>query len=404
MNISIRSHLIAGTAAVVGAGAIAMTPVTAAHLNLPTVPVPSAAAVSLAGFDNPITELINTFNLLPNLLFSDFTLPFFPSPNPLSKTGLFPQIINDALPVVRQLGVNGSSYLLTTLNALTITAQTLSEAVWNFPEAVIDSITSLSLTPIINAILGPINTIGTTLLQAGTYVFEGVLTRAGAVLSGIPAILSALVQTAYGQVVTLFNTGLYVGQSVIGASSIEGVWNATVDGLFGPGSFASPFNPAAIRKPSIPGALVNLTLGFGQSLDPASQPLPSPGSNPFVPSVRQLVSGVVQGLKAELATANPAAPVNTPPPAASVTSDSPVNTPPPAASVTSDSPVSTPPPAASVMSDSGSDVRAAASIAAPSPEPKAVSQDNSVQAGNDASTDSAPKRAAKHRGASRNAG
>jgi hypothetical protein len=33
-----------------------------------------------------------------------------------------------------------------------------------------------------------------------------------------------------------------------------------------------------------------------------------------------------------------------------------------------------------------------------------VSQDNSVQAGNDASTDSAPKRAAKHRGASRNAG
>ena len=396
MNISIRSHLIAGTAAVVGAGAIAMTPVTAAHLNLPTVPVPSAAAVSLAGFDNPITELINTFNLLPNLLFSDFTLPFFPSPNPLSKTGLFPQIINDALPVVRQLGVNGSSYLLTTLNALTITAQTLSEAVWNFPEAVIDSITSLSLTPIINAILGPINTIGTTLLQAGTYVFEGVLTRAGAVLSGIPAILSALVQTAYGQVVTLFNTGLYVGQSVIGASSIEGVWNATVDGLFGPGSFASPFNPAAIRKPSIPGALVNLTLGFGQSLDPASQPLPSPGSNPFVPSVRQLVSGVVQGLKAELATANPAAPVNTPPPAASVTSAS------------------------------ASEVRAAASIAAPSPEPKAVSQDNSVQAGNDASTDSAPKaaakqdnsvqagndaskdsapkRAAKHRGASRNAG
>jgi len=394
MHVSIRSHLIAGTAAVVGAGAIAMTPVTAAHLNLPTVQVPSAAAVSLAGFDSPITELINTLNLLPNLLFSTFTLPGFPSPNPVSKTGLFPQIINDALPVVRQLGLNGSSYLLTTLNALTITGQTLSEAVWNFPEAVIDSITSLSLAPIINAILGPINTIGTTLLKAGTFVFEGVLARAGAVLSGIPLILSTLVQAVIGQVTTLVNTGLYVGQSVIGATSIEGAWNAAVDGLFGPGSFASPFNAAALRKPSIPGALVNLTLGFGQSLNPALVPTAQNGSNPFVPGVRQLVSGVVQGLTAELKTANPAPPVNTPPPAASVTSAS-------ASEVRAAA--STPEP--SVQAATQDDSVQAGNDASTDSAPKAAAkQDNSVQAGNDASTDSAPKRAAKHRGASRNAG
>ena len=53
MQISLRSQLIAGTAAVVGASAIAMTPVTAAHISLPSVQVPSAAQVVLAGFDSP---------------------------------------------------------------------------------------------------------------------------------------------------------------------------------------------------------------------------------------------------------------------------------------------------------------------------------------------------------------
>ena len=90
MHISIRSQLIAGTAAAVGAAAIAMTPVTAAHLNLPSVQVPSTAAVSLAGFDSPITELINTFNLIPNLLFSNAGTGVFPSPDSRVKGGPFP--------------------------------------------------------------------------------------------------------------------------------------------------------------------------------------------------------------------------------------------------------------------------------------------------------------------------
>ena len=244
----------------------------------------------------------------------------------MSKVGLFPQIIFDALPVVRTLGINGSAYLLTTLNALTITGQTLSEAVWNFPEAVIDSITSQSLAPIVNAILGPIDTIGNTLLDAGRYVLTGVLTRAGAVLSGIPNLLSTVVQSAIGQLRTLVNTALYVGQSVIDAGSIEGAWNAAVDGLLGPGTAFNFLPPPGggvgpTFKPSIPGALINLTLGLGQPLDPTAAPTSCPGCNPFVSSVRTLVSGAVQQLNAELSfvtNPNPAPPVPTPPPAAAV--------------------------------------------------------------------------------------
>src|SRR5262245_5913886 len=62
MQISIRSQLIAGTAAVVGASAIAMTPVTPANLAMPDLQLPSAAQVSLAAFDSPLSQLLGTFN------------------------------------------------------------------------------------------------------------------------------------------------------------------------------------------------------------------------------------------------------------------------------------------------------------------------------------------------------
>ena len=61
MQISLRSQMIAGTAAVVGASAIAMTPVTPvgqANLAMPDLQIPSAAQVALAGFDSPLSELL----------------------------------------------------------------------------------------------------------------------------------------------------------------------------------------------------------------------------------------------------------------------------------------------------------------------------------------------------------
>ena len=60
MQISLRSHLIAGTAAVVGASAIAMTPVMGAQLSLPAINVPTVAKVTLAGLDSPISELLGS--------------------------------------------------------------------------------------------------------------------------------------------------------------------------------------------------------------------------------------------------------------------------------------------------------------------------------------------------------
>ena len=73
MQISLRSHLIAGTAAVVGASAIALTPVMGAQLSLPAINVPTVAKVTLAGFDSPISELLGSVILGGQLLFSTET-------------------------------------------------------------------------------------------------------------------------------------------------------------------------------------------------------------------------------------------------------------------------------------------------------------------------------------------
>lgn len=51
MQISLRSHLIAGTAAVVAVGAIAVTPAPATSLTLPSI---NDSSVALSAFSSPL--------------------------------------------------------------------------------------------------------------------------------------------------------------------------------------------------------------------------------------------------------------------------------------------------------------------------------------------------------------
>ena len=106
MQISLRSQLIAGTAAIVGAGAIAVTPVTAA-VNLPSIPVPSVAQVTLAGFDSPLSELLLTVSELNANIFDGVNVYGDYEWQPY--VGILPEFIFTALPVFSQLGFNGSA-------------------------------------------------------------------------------------------------------------------------------------------------------------------------------------------------------------------------------------------------------------------------------------------------------
>ena len=143
MQISLRSHLIAGTAAVVGASAIALTPVIAQHEALPNIQVPSAssAEVALAGFDSPITELLGSIGVGGAFLFSPAVAPFVPPGWPLPTLGLLPQFITGALPIVRQLGLNGSDYITTTAGALVTAGVITSEVTWNLPGHLLEAAT-----------------------------------------------------------------------------------------------------------------------------------------------------------------------------------------------------------------------------------------------------------------------
>lgn len=301
MQISLRSHLIAGTAAVVGASAIAMTPVVAQHdLALPAIQTPAASAeVALAGFDSPITELLLSVGLTNQLLFQNVgPVPGLPAPwtGSLSKVGLLPQIITDALPVVRQLGLNGSDYIFQSVKGLGTSAVALSEGVWN----AIGDLASLDIQGAITTLTTAVQFAGQNALAAGNYVLQGVITRATAVVNNLVPILSVLPQVVLNQGLVAAGSVVKVVTDAVDALSqanpIEGVWNAVVDGLLGP--------------TGIPGVLNALTIGPGL-LAPAPV-------NAYVPSVRTVVSSVVKAVQSGLATANPA-----PPPATAVSSSAP---------------------------------------------------------------------------------
>ena len=158
MQISLRSQLIAGTTAIVGASAIAMTPVTGAHLSLPSVQVPSSAQVAMAAFSSPLAQLSLTTLLHSTYLFNGDAQPAgrvelglfrvrgsgtgeqgglpvlpaglaLPEAGGYSSVGLIPQIIDDALPIISQLGYNGSEYLNATATSVALAGVQLGEGI-----------------------------------------------------------------------------------------------------------------------------------------------------------------------------------------------------------------------------------------------------------------------------------
>ena len=270
MHLSLRSHLTAGTAAVVAVGAIAVTPAPATPLTLPSI------NVALAAFSSPLAQLFATADLADNYVFdpvsnpanaaswpyanfgTTFGTPASTPPNfPLlpaaladsslggySSVGLISQFIDDALPIINQLGYNGLDYINVTGNAVFFAGETLTQAVWTAAgEALMGDFAS-ALTTISDAI----SSAGTALLETGTYVFQSVVTHASAVVGtlvgSLPLLLGASVLQA--QVVAA-SVGSVLTNTVaaLDGGDIEGAWNAAVDGLLGPSG--------------IPGTLLNLS-------------------------------------------------------------------------------------------------------------------------------------------------
>lgn len=314
MQISLRSHLIAGTAAVVGASAIAMTPVMGAQLSLPAINVPTVAKVTLAGLDSPISELLGSVILGGQLLFNtsqDVTdadlwgptafqqggFPIFPAAletdalGGYSSIGLLPQIIDDALPITRQLGINGSDYLNVAVAGLSAAGIALSEGVWN---AAGDLLT-LDIPGALATLAASISAAGTLALGSGAYVLSGVVTRAQAVVEAVIGSLPLIIGATVAQLSLVVNTTIGVVTDTFAAATFEDGWNAAIDGIFG--------------ATGIPGTILNVTIGAGQQTAPITTfpPTEADIAAAYVPSVRTVVQSAVKGVANALATPVPGA-------------------------------------------------------------------------------------------------
>ena len=322
MQISLRSHLIAGTAAVVGAGAIAMNPVVGAQLSLPSIAAPSVASVALAGLDSPISELLGTVILGSQYLFNTTSnpllaaswpysgmgtiggIPVFPaalaSPTAggYSQVGLVPQIIADHLPAISQLGINGSQYLAASAAGLAGAGYLLSEGVWNAAGQLL----TLNIGGAVSTLIGSISDAGSLALASGAYVAAGVFARAQAVVNYLVSEVPTLIGATVGQVTAVVNSVVQVVTNTvaaIGGGNLEGAFNSVVDGVFG--------------VSGVPGTLLNLTIGAGVQTAPITAFNPGPPASytpatAFVPSIRTEVQSFVKGIKGALATPNPISP------------------------------------------------------------------------------------------------
>jgi hypothetical protein len=316
MQISIRSQLIAGTAAVVGASAIAMTPVTQANLALPNLQLPSANQVALAGFDSPLSELIGTFNSFNQWLVSaDNTTAGYTDLGGLldatgvgiakvgfgfNSVGLLPQVINDHMPILTQVGLNGADSLESMLNAGTTIGLIASEGLWNLPGAFVTATQQAlsgdipgAITTLQDAIVTPFVNAASVALASGNYMLDNAVARSTALLDAVPDLVNLVIQSSIGQATVLGNAFSTVVQNIatgITNGNAEEAWNAAVDGFFGPRG--------------IPGTFLNLTIGAGVQT----------GAATVVPSIRGEIQAAVRGIATALSATGSAPPV--PPPSA----------------------------------------------------------------------------------------
>lgn len=305
MNITMRSHLIAGAAAIVGTSAIALTPIMQPALQSPALRAPS---VALSALSNPISQVIET-TILANDLFTwksydtdpgggaynwnyagigdilNQALYDEPSLGYYSYVGLVPQMLNDPLPSLRQLGLNWTDYVNTANYYAGLAGLDLSDGLWALPGEVVTAVQQAiggdfqgAIQTLVAAVVGPVKAAVDEVRTAAQYVISNVVSHAAAVAQAIPGILQTFAKSIVGGGTLLVKQSLQIAQGVISGLvglDFEAAWNSAVEGLLGPSG--------------LPGTLLNLTIGAGVQTGPITDVDEIPAN--FVPSLRTGLQG-----------------------------------------------------------------------------------------------------------------
>jgi len=316
MLVSLRSNLIAGTAAIVGAGAVAATPV-----EMPMPAVGNAVSeVALTAFVNPFAELFASAEQFQNYLlngsYSVFGAENWPGAgindlmNDLltqevdlglySSVGLLPQLITNAGPISQQLQVNWLDYLNVGLSGGIAAATAIGNGIWDYPAALVDAFElavggdiGAAFTVLVDAVVAPITAATEAVFNAGGYILGGIVARLAAVIETIPRNVASFIEASVGAVALTAETSAALATewfADLAAGDFEAAWNTAWSGLLGP--------------TGLPGLAWNMSTGAGVQTGPITDP--ADVADNFVPSFRTAVQSTIWAVAEALAT-NPVA-------------------------------------------------------------------------------------------------
>jgi len=268
MQISLRSQLVAGAAAVVGASAVAITPIAGPAGQLPGL---HSASVALSSFHNPFDALLSSGQLVNDDWFSDAVIPDTPYD---ALQGIFPQLRIMNQPVQTTLALNRYSYINTLIAFLATqdgsSLKELSGLVWGLPNTLITATqqalsgqVSDAIATLAQGILVPLQNAATSALAGAVVVVGSIVDHVVNTIQAIPSLVSSAINMGIDVGTVLATAATNAASNVINALQtfdLEGAWNAWVTGALSPAGF--------------PGALADMTVGQGKGTwgDPGYQP------------------------------------------------------------------------------------------------------------------------------------
>lgn len=303
MQISLRSQLVAGTAAVIGASAVAITPIAGPTGQLPGI---HSAAVALSAWANPIDALLSSGQLVNDDWLSDATVPNTPYD---ALQGIFPQLEVMNQPVQLQLSLNSYNYANALIGYLATqdgsSLQELGSLVWGLPNTLLTATQQAltgnipgALSTLSNGILVPLQNAAASAFTGVALVVGSIVTNIVNVLGTLPGIVSSAVNMGMDVATVLGSAATTATSNVLNALTsldFEGAWNAWVTGALSPAGF--------------PGALADMTVGQGRG---------TWGDLDYQPSIRVWANGSIYAIANAIGGSYPAPPAAAVQPAASL--------------------------------------------------------------------------------------
>ncbi|MCW1959329.1 MAG: hypothetical protein KIH64_012450 [Mycobacterium sp.] len=253
MNVSLRSQMVAGVAAL-GATAVAIVPIAQQEV-LPSMQR-ATAAVQLTGFANPVAAVLGSLSEVNSYLLDTYTFddagvtwpdnfygtytyaPF--------NLGIVPDAVNQfSSGALSALVNNLSGYGWAGIQTAVELGIDVSDSVFNTPGAVITAVQELiagdpqaAIDALVTGIIDPLKYGVQYTLAAGQYVLSNLAENLGTVVSSfLPYLTKGLIGSVVGGVTALTKaaiaTVVAVVQDVV-KLDIQSAWNGAVDGFLGP--------------------------------------------------------------------------------------------------------------------------------------------------------------------------